>query len=220
MKTRSDAEKLAALMEKIGKAAGKKCRAVVTDMDMPLGNNIGNALEVEEAIDILSGKTKGRLYGICISLTADILELAGKGSYDECVDMAKEVISSGKALDIFRRTVELHGGNPDVCEDTSLLPHARFTYKVKVACDMKISSFDTEELGMVSLLLGAGRIAKDDRIDMSAGIIMNTQPGDVINAGDTMMTLCSTVCSDFSDAAMRAVKAVRFEKINCQPPLT
>lgn len=85
---------------------------------------------------------------------------------------------------------------------------------------MKISSFDTEELGMVSLLLGAGRIAKDDRIDMSAGIIMNTQPGDVLNAGDTMMTLCSTVCSDFSDAAMRAVKAVRFEKINCQPPLT
>lgn len=220
MKSRSDAEKLAALMEKIGKAAGKKCRAVVTDMDMPLGNNIGNALEVEEAIDILSGKTKGRLYDICIGLTADILELAGKGSYDECVDMAKEAISSGKALDIFRRTVELHGGNPDVCEDTSLLPHARFTYKVKAACDMKISSFDTEELGMVSLLLGAGRIAKDDRIDMSAGIIMNTQPGDVLNAGDTMMTLCSTVCSDFSDAAMRAVKAVRFEKINCQPPLT
>lgn len=220
MKTRSDAEKLAALMEKIGKAAGKKCRAVVTDMDVPLGNNIGNALEVEEAIDILSGKTKGRLYEICISLTADILELSGKGSRDECAALAEEAISSGKALGIFKRTISLHGGDPAVCDDTSLLPHARFTYKVKAACDMKICGFNTEELGMVSLILGAGRIAKDDRIDMSAGIVMNVQAGDILTAGETVMTLCSTVCSDFSEAAIRAIKAVNFEKINCQPPLT
>lgn len=220
MKTRSDAEKLAGLMEKIGKAAGKKCRAVVTDMDAPLGNNIGNALEVEEAIDILSGRTKGTLYDICISLTADILELARKGDREECVKMAEEAISSGRALEIFRRTIELQGGDSSVCDDVSLLPHARFTYKVKAAFDMKICGFDTEELGMVSLILGAGRIAKDDVIDMSAGIIMNVEKGDTVLAGDTVMTLCSTVCSDFSGAAMRAIKAVEFEKINCQPPLT
>lgn len=220
MKTRSDAEKLAGLMEKIGKSAGKKCRAVVTDMDIPLGRNIGNALEVEEAIDILRGNDHGRLYEICIGLTADILELAEKGSRDECVRMAEESISSGRALEVFRKTIELQGGDPAVCDDTSVLPHSRFSYRVKAARDMKIYGFDTEELGMVSLILGAGRIAKDDRIDMSAGIIMNAQPGDYITSGDTIMTLFSSVCSDFSEAAVRAVNAVRSEKINCHIPLT
>lgn len=220
MKTRSEAEKLAYLMERIGKAAGKKCRAVVTDMDVPLGKNIGNALEVEEAIDVLRGKTRGRLYEICIGLTADILELAEKGGRDECIGMAEEAISSGRALEILKRTIELQGGDPAVCDNTSLLPHGRFSYRVKAAQDMRIYGFDTEELGMVSLLLGAGRLAKDDKIDMSAGIVMNAQAGDYIVAGDTVMTLYSTVCSDFSEAAMRAMKAIKCEKTNYQIPLT
>lgn len=220
MKTRSDAEKLASLMERIGKSAGKKCRAVVTDMDVPLGRNIGNAFEVAEAIDILKGNTGGQLYKICIGLTADILELAGKGSRDECFRLAEDAVASGRALEIFRRTIELQGGDPSVCDDTSLLPQGRFSYRVRSARDMKIYGFDTEELGMVSLMLGAGRIARDDKIDMSAGIVMNAKAGDYIVAGDTVMTLYSTVCSDFSEAAMRAMKAVRSEKINCHPPLT
>lgn len=220
MKSRSDAEKLAAIMEMIGKSAGKNCRAVVTDMDIPLGKNIGNALEVEEAINVLRGNERGRLYDICIALTADILELAGKGSRSECVAMAEDSISSGAALDVFRKTIELQGGDPAVCDDISLLPHSRFSYKIKAAHDMKISGFNTEELGMVSLLLGAGRIEKDDRIDMSAGIVMSAQPGDYIVSGDTIMTLYSTMCSDFSEAAVRAVNAVRSEKINCHIPLT
>lgn len=220
MKTRSDAEKLALLMEKTGVAAGKKCRAVVTDMDSPLGRNIGNALEIEEAIDVLSGRTKGNLYQVCVGLTADILELAGKGSREECISQAETAISSGKALDIFRKTIELQGGDPAVCDDTSLLPHARFSYRIKAVRDMKIYGFDTEELGMVSLLLGAGRLAKDDRIDMSAGIVMNVKAGDHIVAGDTIMTLYSSVCSDFSTVAIRAMNAVRSKKINSQIPLT
>lgn len=220
MKSRSDAERLADIMERIGRAAGKKCKAVVTDMDEPLGKNIGNALEVEEAINILRGNERGRLYEICIGLTADILELAGKGNRIECVAMAENAISSGAALEIFRRTIELQGGDPAVCGDTSLLPHSRFTYRVRAARDMKILGFDTEELGMVSLLLGAGRIGMDDRIDMSAGIVMSAQPGDYIVAGDTIMTLYSTICSDFSEAAVRAVNAVRSEKINYHIPLT
>lgn len=220
MKTRSDAEKLACLMEKTGTSAGKKCRAVVTDMNSPLGRNIGNALEIEEAIDVLSGKVKGRLYDVCIGLTADILELAGQGSRDDCIRQAENAISSGSALDVFRKTIELQGGDPAVCDDTSLLPHARFSYRVKAVRDIKVYGFDTEELGMVSLLLGAGRITKEDKIDMSAGIVMNAHEGDYIVAGDTMMTLYSSVCSDFSAAAIRAMNAVRCEKINCQPPLT
>lgn len=212
MKTRSDAEKLASLMEKIGTSAGKRCKAIVTDMESPLGKNIGNALEIKEAVEILQGKRKGRLYDTCIELTAAILELAGKGeNAEEYVKLAEEAISSGKALEIFRKTVALQGGDPKICDNTSLLPQAAYKYKIKAAYDMKIIGFNCEEIGMVSLLLGAGRISKDVPIDMSAGIEMNADIGSIVSAGETIMTLYSSVRSDFSDIALRALKAIDYQ---------
>ena len=220
MKTRESAEKLAALMEKIGKGAEKRCKAEVTDMDSPLGMNIGNALEVAEAIEVLQGKCKGRLYDTSIELAADILELAGKGSNAECRKLAEEAIASGRALEVLRETIYLQGGDPGVCDDVSLLPQARCTYVVKAVQDMKIIRIDSEEIGMTSLLLGAGRLRKGDPIDMTAGIVMHIQPGDSVSTGDNLMTLYSTVCSDFSDAAVRALNAIDFESVNCHKPLT
>lgn len=210
MKTKEDAEKLAVLMEKAGKTAGKKCKAVVTDMDSPLGKNIGNALEVKEAIEILQGKTGGKLYDICIELAAYMLELSGKGTFDECTALAKEAVSSGRALDVFRETIKLHGGDERVCDDVSLLPQPAFRYEIRATKDMKILGFNSEELGMTSLLLGAGRLSKSDKLDMSAGIVMNCDIGDELSADSVIMTLYSTVCSDFSDAAVRALNAVKF----------
>lgn len=210
MKTKADAEKLAALMEKIGISAGKKCRAIVTDMASPLGRNIGNALEVKEAIDVLKGNSKGRLYDVCIELSANMLELAGKGSVDECTKLAENAISSGKALEVFRKTIRLQGGNDKICDDPSILPKPLLKYDVRATKEMRIDGFNCEELGMASLLLGAGRLSKDDKIDMSAGIVMNCEVGDHLNADDIIMTLYSTVCSDFSDAAVRALDAVDF----------
>lgn len=210
MKTRSDAEKLAVLMEKVGKSAGKKCRAVVTDMDSPLGNNIGNALEVKEAIEILQGKYKGRLYDVCMELTADILELAEKGTLEECRRLAENAVSSGKALEVFRETVRLHGGDCRICDDVSLLPQPRYSYEVRAVHDMKILGINSEEIGMTSLILGAGRLKKDDTIDMSAGIVMNCTAGDCISVDDTIMTLYSSTVSDFSEASFRAVNALKF----------
>lgn len=212
MKTRTEAERLASLMEKIGISAGKRCKAIVTDMERPLGKNIGNALEVKEAVEILQGKRKGRLYDTCIELTAAILELSGKGkNKEECVKLAEEAISSGKALEIFRKTVALQGGDPEICDNTSLLPEAAYKYKIKAAYDMKITGFNCEEIGMVSLLLGAGRLSKNDSIDMSAGIEMNVDVGNVVSAGDTIMTLYSSLRSDFSDIALRALKAIDYQ---------
>lgn len=219
MKNKSDAEKLAKLMEKVGKSAGKKCKAVVTDMDSPLGRNIGNALEVREAVEILQGRSKGKLYDICIELAADMLELAGKGNNGECRRMAEEAVSSGKALDILRKTIKLHGGNEKICDDTSLLPQPQLKYEIRATKDMEILGFNCEELGMTSVLLGAGRLNKNDKIDMSAGIVMNCEIGDHLNADDIIMTLYSTVCSDFSDAAVRALNAVKF-KITEKPSYT
>jgi len=210
MKTYEDAQKLASLMEKSGIAAGKRCRAIVTDMNMPLGNNIGNALEVKEAIEILRGEKKGKLHDLCIELTANMLELAGKGSINECTSLAVNALESGKGLEIFRKTIELHGGNPEICDDTSLLPQPLYSYKVKAARDMKITGINSEEIGMTSLILGAGRTKKDEEIDMSAGIIMECEYGDTVGEGETIMTLYSSVCSDFSAAAVRALNAVSF----------
>jgi pyrimidine-nucleoside phosphorylase len=212
MKTREDAQKLADLMEKIGNAAGKRCRADVTDMNVPLGNNIGNALEVMEAVEVLRGDDKGALYEMCMDLTADMLEIAGKGTFEECRAMAVEAVASGRALDVFRRTIALQGGDPAVCDDLSLLPQPRCSYVIKAANDVEVLSVNCEEIGMVSLLLGAGRLARDDSIDMSAGIVMSCRPGDRLSAGDPIMTLYSSVCSDFSEAALRALNALELRR--------
>ena len=97
---------------------------------------------------------------------------------------------------------------------------ALWAYVVKAVQDMKIIRIDSEEIGMTSLLLGAGRLRKGDPIDMTAGIVMHIQPGDSVSTGDNLMTLYSTVCSDFSDAAVRALNAIDFESVNCHKPLT
>lgn len=213
MKSKSDAEKLADLMQWIGQKSGKKCRAVVTDMNSPLGNNIGNSLEVEETIEILQGKRKGKLYELCIDLTAEMLSLAGKGNVEQCRENAENAISSGKALDILRQTIKLHGGDSRVCDDVSLLPKARFKYEVRAVQDMKITAINSQEIGMVSLLLGAGRFSKDDNIDMSAGIVMNCSVGDCISVDDTIMTLYSSTISDFSEVSHRAINSLKFHAI-------
>lgn len=219
MKTKEEAEKLAQLMEKVGRAAGKKCKAIVTDMNSPLGRNIGNALEVKEAVELLQGKIKGTLYDVCIELAADMLELSGKGSYDECKALAEDAVRTGKALDVLRETIRLQGGNEKICDNVELLPQPLLKYEIRATKDMEILGFNCEELGMTSLLLGAGRLTKDDRIDMSAGIVMNCEIGDQLSADDVIMTLYSTVCSDFSDAAVRALNAVKF-KITEKPSYT
>ncbi len=210
MKTKEEAEKLAAIMERIGRSAGKQCRAVVTDMNEPLGCNVGNSLEVREALEVLRGETRGELYNVCIMLASELLALAGKGTVSECAELAAEAISSGKALEVMREMIKLQGGTPDVCDDLSLLPMPKFRYTIKAVCDMEITGFNCEEIGQTALMLGAGRTSLNGRIDATAGIIMQCRIGESLCAGDPIMTLCSTVCSDFSEAAIRALNAVSY----------
>lgn len=213
MKTPEDAECLGKLMEKVGKAAGKKCRAIVTDMNTPLGCCIGNSLEIKEAVELLQGKIKGRLYDICIELTANMLELAGKGTIEECTAMAVDAIKSGKALQILKDTIELQGGDSRVCDNVSLLPQAKYSHIIYAPRDVEIVSVNAEELGMASLVLGAGRISKDEEIDYSAGIVLEFEPGDKISMDAPLMTLYSDTVSDFSEAALRAYNAIGFKTL-------
>lgn len=206
MKTKSDAEKLAELMENAGINAGKKCRCDVTDMNSPLGMNIGNALEVKEAVEILQGKNKGDLYNLCIDLSADMLSLAGQ---DNCHEKAQNAIDSGKALEVFRETVKLHGGNYKICDDLSLLPKAKYCFEVKSDRNGFISEINSEEIGMTSLLLGAGRITKNQPVDPTAGIILNCRKGDEVHKGDLLMTLYSSKTPDFSASEKRALNSMK-----------
>ncbi|MDE5763478.1 MAG: thymidine phosphorylase [Ruminococcus sp.] len=213
MKTRRDAEKLASLMEKTAQSAGKKCRAVITDMDSPLGFCIGNSLEVKEAVELLQGKSKGRLYDISIQISADMLELAGIGNITECTELAEKAVSSGSALSVLKETIRLHGGDCSICDDTDKLPKAKYSHTIYAPRDVEILSVNAEKIGMASLLLGAGRITKDEPIDYTAGIVLDFSTGDKISMDAPLMTLYSNCVSDFSETALLAYNAINFKTL-------
>lgn len=189
MKTLERSRELAALMVDIGKKAGKKIRALITDMDVPLGNAIGNSLEVIEAINVLENKGPADLTAICTALSAHILSLAGYGDYDTCAAKASAAIKDGSALNKLAQMVELQGGAPDWVFDTSHFPKASFCKEVCAQTHGFIFSVDTEGYGTASMLLGAGRSRKDDVIDHSAGIILQKKTGDYVKKGEAIAVL-------------------------------
>lgn len=208
MKTVSDAEKLASLMVRTGRNAGKKCMAVITDMDIPLGKAIGNTLEVIEATEVLKGNSKGKLYELCIELAADMLMMAGKGTKQECVKLSEEAISSGRALDIFRRSIAQQGGNSGFIEDYSILGKAVTEHAVYSQADGYINGMNSEEIGLVSLALGAGRKTKESPIDYTAGIVLEKEYGDQVRKGDKLMTLYTSTECDINEIEKKALAAV------------
>lgn len=211
MKNTDDAKKLAELMVKVGKSCDKKCRAVITDMNEPLGNAVGNSLEVIEACEILAGKQKDRLYELCMILAANMLELGGFGDYDNCLAMAKEKIDNGQALEKLADMVEAQGGNRNAVYDYSLFAQPEYKYEVKAECDGFVSAVNSEEIGMAALMTGAGRKSKEDSIDFTAGIILNRHVGDEVKKGEILMTLYSSTVSDMSQAAERALASVQIQ---------
>ncbi len=215
MKTPEKSRELAEWMVEIGKRAGKRMRALITDMDRPLGNAIGNALEVVEAIETLQGKGPADLTELCIALSAHILNLAEKGSYAECERMAKEAIENGSALQTFAKMAAAQGGNAEWVLHPELFPKAKFSVEVKSPVSGYIVGVDTESYGVASLLLGAGRNTKEDKIDMAAGIRLCKKTGDYVNAGDTLAVLYSEKESAFEVAKERLLRAT---KIETQPP--
>lgn len=189
MKTVDESVTLARLMVDIGKRAGKKMMAVVTDMDKPLGNAIGNSLEVIEAVNTLKGNGPKDFTEICIILATNMLYLAGIGDKNECEKKVKDAITSGRAFETFLKMVKCQGGNIKLLENTDLFKKARFVKEVKVAKSGYIEKVDAEFYGVASLVLGAGRNKKEDKIDYSAGIILHKKTGDYVNIGDTIATL-------------------------------
>ncbi|MBQ7224826.1 MAG: pyrimidine-nucleoside phosphorylase [Clostridia bacterium] len=200
MKSVDKSEELARCMVDIGKRAGKKIVALVTDMDVPLGFAIGNSLEVIEAIETLKGNGPKDLVEICLSLSAYMLHLVGKGSVDECKKLAQKAIDDGSALIKFKEMVSAQGGDESWIDDTSLFPKAKFTREVKADEDGYIYSVNAEGYGESSLLLGAGRNTKEDKIDFCAGITLSKKRGDSVKKGEVIATLYTSNSSSLDKA--------------------
>ena len=204
MKSVEDSRTLAKLMVAIGKRAGKRISALITDMDRPLGYAVGNSLEVAEAIETLQGKGSEDLLELSLALAAQILFLADKGTLEECRAMAQDAITSGKALDTFARMVAAQGGNAEFIYHPKNFAKAPYTREVKVTESGYIAAVNTEQYGLASLLLGAGRNTKEDKIDLSAGYLLKKKTGDAIKAGDTLAVLYASR-QELFDAAERTL---------------
>lgn len=208
MKTLEDSIELAKTMVAIGERAGRRTVALISDMNRPLGCNIGNSLEVIEAVDTLKGKGPEDLTGVCISLAANMLYLAGKGDINECEALAAETIKDGSAFEKFKEMIAAQGGDVSVLDDTDKFEKATVIYEVKATEDGYISNIDTEKYGIASVLLGAGREKKGDPIDYSAGIIMNKNTGDAVKNGETIATLLTNkqeLCQNAEKTLLEAV---------------
>ncbi len=189
MKTPEDAIRLAQAMVEIGEEVGRTTVALITDMGRPLGNAIGNALEVMEACDTLKGTAPEDLTETCVELAANMLFLAGKASLEECRAMARGQIENGEGLAKLHEMVEAQGGNSQALDDYSLFAQPKVSREVRATESGWVFAMDTERAGIASVALGAGRATKEDAIDPAAGIVLAAKTGTRLEKGDLMATL-------------------------------
>ena len=190
MKDIDHARALANEMVKIGKGAGKNMRALITDMDEPLGFAVGNILEVKEAIDTLKGNGPEDFTDLCLLLGSRMVLLSGLASDEkEAEDMLKASIADGRALDQLARFVKAQGGDDSYVYDPSKYENAAFTKVLTADKDGFVESIICDEAGLASMMLGGGREKKDDIIDLSVGIVFEKKKGDAVKKGDSIAVM-------------------------------
>lgn len=208
MKTLDGSLALAKTMVAIGEAAGKRTAALITNMDVPLGNYIGNALEVTEAVEVLKDRGPADLKQVCLQLAANMLFLAGKGSEQECLEMAGTALKCGAAYEKFLAMVEAQGGDVSCIRNTEKLPLAPLRREVRAEREGYIAHMDTEKCGVASMLLGAGRETKESELDYGAGIILKKKPGDWVKKGEILAEFFASEENLFRDAQEKFKEAV------------
>lgn len=211
MKEKEDAKKLAEAMVRIGKMAGRKTVAILTDMDQPLGFAVGNALEVKEAIDTLHGKGPEDFTKLCYTLGSYML-VAGEIAPDikSAEAMIKEAVDSGKAFDKFVEFIAAQGGDTKQAYDTGLLPKATKECVVLAPNDGYVEKIVCDEIGICSLILGGGRENKESEIDLSVGIILHKKVGDAVSKSTPIATLYGNSDKKLEEAKERLLKAYTF----------
>lgn len=208
MKNIEDARELAKAMVDIGKGNGRSVKAILTDMDRPLGHAIGNALEIREVIDTLKGHGPEDLTHECIIMAAHMLVLSHICDYETALNRVQQALDSGAALERLRLMVDAQGGDSRVIDDESILAIGQFTYDVIAPQDGYIIHMNTEQCGIASVMLGAGRTVKDGPIDYSAGIVMHKKTGDAVSMGERIATLYASDESLFTNAAQTYLAAI------------
>lgn len=192
MKDLEESKELAKAMVDIGNLVGRRTMAIISDMSQPLGYAIGNALEVKEAIDTLSGKGPKDLEELSLTLGSYMVLLAEKAdSLEEARNMLTEVINNGKALETFKTFLEAQGGNGTVVEKPELLPEAKYKIELPAKEDGYVSEIIADSVGTAAMLLGAGRATKDSQIDLAVGLVLNKKIGDSIKKGESLVTIHS-----------------------------
>ncbi len=219
MKTAEEAEALSLSMLSAARSLGRKCSALITDMNKPLGRNVGNGLEVIEAAEALKGRCPADLYEVCMSISAHMMNLAGAGTAAECRIKAEKAISSGDAFCAFEKMTELQGGNSRALTDYSLLGKAKYTLKVISPESGCIDRISCEKTGLIALSLGAGRKNKESTVDPTAGIVFERTVGDHVSKGEVLGTVMSSSVSDLSGIGEEFTKVFGFSEkaVPCRP---
>ena len=213
MQKMSDAVKLADSLISTAKSFDKKVIAYITDMNQPLGNYIGNWLEVYESVKVLRGEINNDLLQLSLTLAGTMIYLGGNAlTIDEGIKLASELISNGKALDKFLEIVKLQGGDTDYIENLEKYPKSKFIKKIKLKGEGHLEYINNYEIGMASVILGAGREKIDDMIDPKAGIIFYPKIGNKINKGDVIAELHSSSKEKIKEAERKVYNSLRFSE--------
>lgn len=192
MKEEQDATALAHALVEIGKSVGMKCMAVISDMNQPLGNMIGNSLEIQESIEILKGRGPKDITDLVLTLGSQMVVLAGKADNLEIArKMLVEVINNGEALATFKKMIAAQGGNSAVVDNYKLLPQARYKIELPAKTTGYISKMVADDIGVAAMLLGGGRQSKEDKIDYAVGLELHKKVGDKVQRGDNILTIYS-----------------------------
>jgi len=209
MKTPGDAETLARACLGLARGWRRHAVAAVTDMSQPLGDAVGNALDVAEAVHLLRGTFRGRLRDLAVLFAARALEEAEGVAHADAVARAERALDGGEALERFRRMIEAQGGDPRVVDDPeAILPSAAVVLPVNLDRDGTLAAVDAEAIGSASGALGAGRVRKGDAIDPAVGIVLRCKIGDRLHASEPVGEIHARSMDDAEGASGRVVAAL------------
>ena len=219
MKTQQDAETLARACLRLAHGWGRRAGVAVTDMSQPLGDAVGNALDIAEAVELLSGRFRGRLRELAVWFAARALVITEGVAEEDATARADEAIDSGEALERFRRMVEAQGGDPHVVDDPwSVLARAPATLPIEAHRAGTLAAVDAEAVGLASVALGAGRLRKGDPIDPGVGIVLRCKIGDRVSEHEQIGHVYARTDEDASEAARRVLDALTQVEGDVTPP--
>ncbi|MBR7092031.1 MAG: thymidine phosphorylase [Clostridia bacterium] len=210
MKTRREAEQLALQMLRIGKRAGRRCAAVLSDMDRPLGYAVGNAVEVAEAVEVLRGGGPADLRALCVTLAGLMVGLSLGLPREQAEQRVTAALADGSALEKLRQLCAAQGGDVRCIDDPSRLPQAACRIEVPAPQSGYLLAVDTEQIGLAAMLLGAGRRTRGDAIDPAAGILLRKKPGNAVQKGEPLAVLLTDRPDAAAEAAAKLTGALRF----------